>query len=80
MVVGKLLQTGMVNDVKVSFEYGQDPRYGWASIDLGDSDTGLIIVHTDEGSKGFTYIDGEMKPTCICSAWSENECSCGVYE
>jgi hypothetical protein len=66
--------------MKVSFEYDQDPRYGWAFIDLGDSSEGLIIIRTDEGSKGFMYTDGEMKPTCICSAWSRNECACGGWE
>jgi hypothetical protein len=65
--------------MKVSFVYDQDPRYGWASVDLGDSDKGLIIVHTAEGSKGFTYSDGKMEPTCICSAWSEDECACGLW-
>ena len=61
----------------VSWQYDQDPRYGWVSIDT-ERDRGsstLIIVD----NYGFTYKDGTMTPTCICSAWNESECSCGLY-
>jgi len=64
--------------VKVSHEYDQDPRYGWASIDFDGQTTGLVVVHTSSGSLGFAFSerDQTMKPTCICSAWSQGECSC----
>ncbi len=63
--------------MKVSYEYDQDPRYGWASIDLEDSEAGLIVV-SDEFDRcyGFKFFQGVMRPTCICNAWSENECAC----
>ena len=71
----------MVNDMKVSFEYDLDPRYGWALVDLEESNQGLIIVHTDKGSKGFMYSNGEMTPACICDDRSElKPCPfCGGY-
>jgi hypothetical protein len=63
--------------MKVSYEYDQDPRYGWASIDVGGDREPLIVVHSeDSGSRGFIYKNGEMIPTCICSAWDASECSC----
>ena len=64
--------------MKVSYEYDQDPRYGWARVDLDGATTGLIIVQTNSGSLGFNFVErtGEMIPTCICSAWSSSECSC----
>lgn len=64
--------------MKVSYEFDQDPRYGWASIDLDGQTTGLVVVHTASGSLGFAFSerDQEMAPTCICSAWSESECAC----
>ena len=63
--------------MKVSFEHDQDPRYGWASIDIEEAKEALIIVHGGEvGSLGFTFKNGEMTPTCICSAWNESECAC----
>lgn len=65
--------------MKVSYEYDQDPRYGWASIDLENDREPLIIIHSEDGSHGFTYSDGMMIPTCICSAWCESECGCGLY-
>ena len=65
--------------MKVSYDYDQDPRYGWVSIDIEDSKDPLIIIHDESGSHGFTYNDGEMTPTCICAAWAESECSCGLY-
>lgn len=65
--------------MQVSYEYDQDPRYGWASIDVSDHVEPLIIIHDETGSHGFIYSDGEMKPTCICSAWNESECACGLY-
>lgn len=64
--------------MKVSFQYNQDPRYGWASVDLEWETTGLIIVQTRSGSVGFNFVelDNSMVPTCICSAHNEGECSC----
>ena len=62
--------------MKVGFDYDQDPRYGWASIDLSGATTALVVIHSDRGSEGFNYCRGQMVPTCICSAWSEGECSC----
>ena len=63
--------------MNVSFRYDQDPRYGWASVDIGEKTAALIIVHSEKyGSRGFEFRDGEMKPTCICSAWNEGECAC----
>lgn len=64
--------------MKVSYEYDQDPRYGWASIDLEGATTGLIIIHTESGNRGFNFSerDGTMTPTCICNAWYSGECCC----
>ena len=63
--------------MKVSYEFDQDPRYGWASIDVEGEEDSLIIIHGGErGPHGFTFKDGDMIPTCICSAWYEHECSC----
>jgi len=64
--------------MKVSYEYDQDPRYGWASVSLDGATTGLIVVHTERGSFGFNFVerDGTMRPTCLCSAWNEGECTC----
>lgn len=63
--------------MKVSYEYDQDPRYGWASISVDGEVENLIVVHTEEGgSYGFSFCDGEMTPTCICHAYSESECAC----
>jgi hypothetical protein len=63
--------------MKVEFEYDQDPRYGWASIDIGEKTNSLIIVHSLEyGSRGFEFRNGKITPTCICSAWNEGECAC----
>lgn len=62
--------------MKVDYLYDMDPRYGWASIDLEESKTGLIVIHGPNGSEGFEYSDGEMKPVCICHAYYEGECSC----
>lgn len=68
----KLLETVM----KVSRRYDQDPRYDWADIDLDGATTGLVIIYDNGIAHGFNYCDGEMHPTCICSAWYEGECSC----
>ena len=64
--------------MKVSYEYDQDPRYGWVSIDLEGKKKGLIIIHTSKGSFGFNFSekDGSMTPACLCHAWHESECSC----
>ena len=62
--------------MKASYEFDQDPRYGWASVDLEGAPDGLVIIHAANGSHGFTYSDGEMTPTCICNAWSDSECAC----
>lgn len=68
--------------MKASIEFDQDPRYGWASIDLEGKTTGLIIVQTCKGSVGFNFVerDNSMVPTCICSAWYPSECSCPNVE
>jgi len=61
----------------VKYEYDQDPRYGWASIDVTGFNLPLIVIHSEEnGSEGFIYKNGMMIPSCICSAWNESECSC----
>lgn len=64
--------------MKASYQYDQDPRHGWASVDLEGATTVLIVVHTPKGSFGFNYVerDNSMRPTCICNAWEESECSC----
>lgn len=61
----------------VKYEYDQDPRYGWASVDIGSKKSILIVVHSEKhGSLGFQFEDGEMVPTCICSARYAGECAC----
>ena len=63
--------------MQVSYVYDQDPRHGWANIDMEKSNEGLIVVHDQNGkAHGFKFSDGEMTPTCICSARSDRECSC----
>jgi len=63
--------------MEVKYEYDQDPRYGWASIDVTEDKDPLIVIHTRSGSKGFSVnSEDELVPTCICSAWSASECSC----
>ena len=62
--------------MKVKYEYDQDPRYGWASIDLEDNGLGTIIIRDGSKTHGFEYSDGEMKPICICNAWHSFECAC----
>jgi hypothetical protein len=65
---------------KVTHEYDQDPRYGWVSIDIRGDSSVLVVIHSESGgSQGFTYSNGEMTPTCLCTAWSASECSCGLY-
>lgn len=60
----------------VAYEYDMDPRYGWASIDVGNVSEPLIVVHGKSGSFGFTFRDGQMVPTCICYAYEASECAC----
>jgi hypothetical protein len=63
--------------MKVSYEFDQDPRYGWVRVSMGDSKSALFVVHSEgHGSQGFEFKDGEMTPACICSARSEGECAC----
>lgn len=67
--------------MKVSYEFDQDPRYGWASIDVEGKEDALIIVHGAEGgSHGFIFRGGEMIPSCFCSARNEGECACPNVE
>jgi len=63
--------------MKVTYEYDQDPRYGWASIDLEESTRELVVMHSlTGGTRGYHY-DGEtFTPTCICSAYFPSECGC----
>lgn len=61
----------------VKYEYDQDPRYGWASVDVSEDSNPLIVVHTSSGSKGYTLnSDDQLVPTCICHAYSASECAC----
>lgn len=62
--------------MKCTYDHDQDPRYGWASIMTEGRKEVLIVVHDESGSHGFTFCDGKMTPTCICSAWNESECCC----
>lgn len=60
-----------------TYEYDMDPRYGWVNINMGDKEEGLVVVQDSDGMcYGFTFGDGKMTPTCICSAWNESECCC----
>lgn len=63
--------------IKTSYNYDQDPRYGWVSIDM-DKSTSVDIIVQDKGgvSYGYTFRDGNIAPTCICSARSRGECGC----
>jgi len=62
--------------IGVSYQYDQDPRYGWADIDMGDRAEVLIVVHGPSGSRGFLCDGKTMTPTCICSARCARECGC----
>jgi hypothetical protein len=63
--------------MNVSYQYDQDPRYGWAEIDVGDSKDSLIVVSGNfGGSLGFTFDGEKMVPTCICNARYSGECCC----
>lgn len=67
--------------MKTSYEYDQDPRYGWVLIEMGDRRSGDVLVTDRNGlTHGFTYQDGKMTPTCICHAWNEGECACTNLE
>lgn len=70
-----LVNDGWIN-MKCTYEYDQDPRYGWASIDLEGKETGMIVIHASNGSFGFEFSDGVMTPVCICNVWDEGECAC----
>jgi hypothetical protein len=63
--------------MKVDYQYDQDPRYGWASIDVSEDKNPLIVIHTASGSKGYTVnSDDELVGTCICHAYYSGECGC----
>lgn len=64
--------------MKCEYLYDQDPRYGWASIELDGRSTATIVIHGEEGSRGFEYTEktGEFTPVCICHAYHEYECCC----
>lgn len=64
--------------MKYSYEYDQDPRYGWHRIVLEDDDDSKKFILVDEGGLhyGFTFSQGNFVPTCICYAMSKSECSC----
>lgn len=52
--------------------YDLDPRYGWIDIQTYGRKELTIVID----GNGFTYNDGRLTPTCICSAWNESECGC----
>ena len=63
--------------MRVDYQYDQDPRYGWASIDVSEDKNPLIVIHTASGSKGYTVnSDDELEGTCICHAYESHECCC----
>lgn len=68
--------------VSASYNFDQDPRYGWVNIDSEDEKPITIVIQSGGGSYGYIFSKGEFKPTCICSAWSAGECTCstGVWE
>ena len=65
-------------EIKISYLYDQDPRYGWFDVQLPETKNNFeIVVHGFEnGSLGFTFDGENFVPTCICSAWNVSECSC----
>lgn len=63
--------------MKCKYEYDQDPRYGLVHINMEDNSEGVIVIQDTDGiSHGFSFRDGEMTKTCICSARSASECGC----
>ncbi len=71
--------------MKLKYDYDQDPRYGWyiLKVESGDRRKVEVIVDGEDGGTLATYLlnteTGEVKPTCMCNAWSESECACGNY-
>lgn len=61
----------------VSYEYDQDPRYGWIRVDTNDRKELLFVVQDSDGiTYGFDFRDGKMTPACICNAYEASECAC----
>ena len=62
--------------MRVSYEYDQDPRYGWVRIESDISSFTVVVEGREGQTHGFQFTGGKMVPTCICSARSEGECGC----
>ena len=62
--------------MKVTHEYDQDPRYGWARVELSERDCLIVVVDENSIHYGFNFRDGEMVRACICHATSRDECCC----
>jgi len=56
----------------LDYDYDQDPRYGWVRVDTKGRRELLFVIDNN----GFTYRDGKMTPSCICSARYAGECGC----
>ena len=62
--------------MKVSYEYDQDPRYGWVRVDADISSFTFVVQDRKGETYGFQFSEGKVVPTCICHARSANECAC----
>jgi len=65
-----------MTQIKVSYEYDQDPRYGWVSVETNGRKEILVIIYAEGVARGFSFNGEIMEPTCICSARESYECGC----
>ena len=66
-----------MEEVKVSYNYDLDPRYGWIHV-YSERESFDIVIQTPNGAFGYTFKNGSFEPYCVCHAYHEGECCCNT--
>ena len=64
-----------MSEVTASYNFDQDPRYGWVHV-MSDRESFDLVIQTPDGAFGYTFKGGEFIPRCVCNAYHAGECCC----
>ena len=64
----------MSADTKVSYQYDQNPSYGW--VDIEDRSAKEITIVINNSAFAYDTENYTFSPVCICHARHEGECGC----
>lgn len=65
-------------EIGAGVDVGNDPRYPWVHVTLAGYQSPRFSIDIGGQSYGYSFSNGEMRPICLCHAYTPSECCCNT--